>query len=126
MRANRRRPTRTFALLPFNWRPAQTIHEHAVCGQRFVVIGCWIGSDITLDLVANHSDELLAAGPMEGAAWTPTFPDSAEMARPARTPDWHAWLVRRELPKRRYDRWPKMGQRRPMSLAPEEARKSGI
>ncbi|MBI2962940.1 MAG: alpha/beta hydrolase [Deltaproteobacteria bacterium] len=88
---------------PVDWRPAQTIHEHAefvarfgraVCGQRFVVIGCSIGGDITLDLVAHHSDELLAAVAMEGAAWTPTFPDPLEMSRPSWAPGWQDVMER--------------------------------
>ena len=88
---------------PVGWRPAQTIHEHAefvyqfgraVCDQRFVVIGCSIGGDITIDLVANHSDQLLAAVPMEGAAWTPTFPNPVEMSRPSWMPGWQDVMER--------------------------------
>src|SRR5262249_42752418 len=63
---------------PVGWQPARTIHEHAefvyrfanaVCDERPVIMGCSIGGDITLDLVANHSTDLLAAVAMEGAAW---------------------------------------------------------
>ena len=82
---------------PVGWRAARTIHEHAefvhqfakaVCDEPPVVMGCSIGGDITIDLVAHHSAELRAAVPMEGAAWTPTFPNPDEMSRPSWMPGW--------------------------------------
>ncbi len=88
---------------PVDWRAARTIHEHAefvhgfakaVCDERPVIMGCSIGGDITLDLVANHSPDLLAAIPMEGAAWTPTFPNPEEMSRPSWMPGWQDVMER--------------------------------
>src|SRR5262245_4495775 len=88
---------------PVGWQPARTIHEHAefvyrfanaVCDERPVIMGCSIGGDITLDLVANHSTDLLAAVAMEGAAWTPTFPDPEEMSRPSWMPGWQDVMER--------------------------------
>jgi pimeloyl-ACP methyl ester carboxylesterase len=88
---------------PVAWRAAGTIHEHAefvyrfakaVCNERPVIMGCSIGGDITLDLVANHSADLLAAIPMEGAAWTPTFPNPEEMSRPSWMPGWQDVMER--------------------------------
>jgi pimeloyl-ACP methyl ester carboxylesterase len=88
---------------PVEWQPARTINEHAefvhrfaraVCDEPPVIMGCSIGGDITLDLVANHSAELLAAVAMEGAAWTPTFPNPEEMARPSWMPGWQDVMER--------------------------------
>jgi pimeloyl-ACP methyl ester carboxylesterase len=88
---------------PVAWQAARTIHEHAefvhrfaraVCDEPPIVMGCSIGGDIALDLVAHHSAELRAAVAMEGAAWTPTFPDPAEMARPSWTPGWQDVMER--------------------------------
>jgi pimeloyl-ACP methyl ester carboxylesterase len=88
---------------PVGWRAARTIHEHAefvyrfanaVCDKRPVIMGCSIGGDITLDLVANHSADLLAAVAMEGAAWTPTFPNPEEMSRPSWMPGWQDVMER--------------------------------
>lgn len=88
---------------PVGWQAARTIHEHAefvysfakaVCDERPVIMGCSIGGDITLDLVANHSADLLAAIPMEGAAWTPTFPNPEEMSRPSWMPGWQDVMER--------------------------------
>jgi pimeloyl-ACP methyl ester carboxylesterase len=88
---------------PVGWKAATSIHEHAefiyrfakaVCNERPVIMGCSIGGDITLDLVANHSADLLAAIPMEGAAWTPTFPNPEEMSRPSWMPGWQDVMER--------------------------------
>jgi pimeloyl-ACP methyl ester carboxylesterase len=88
---------------PVGWRAARTIHEHAefvhqfakaVCDEPPVVMGCSIGGDITIDLVAHHSAELRAAVPMEGAAWTPTFPNPDEMSRPSWMPGWQDVMER--------------------------------
>jgi pimeloyl-ACP methyl ester carboxylesterase len=88
---------------PVGWQAARTIHEHAefvysfakaVCDERPIIMGCSIGGDITLDLVANHSADLLAAIPMEGAAWTPTFPNPEEMSRPSWMPGWQDVMER--------------------------------
>lgn len=88
---------------PVDWRPIETIHDHAefvmrfakaVCEERPVVMGCSIGGDITLDLVANHSAELRAAIAMEGAAWSPTFPNPEEMSRPSWMPGWQDLMER--------------------------------
>jgi pimeloyl-ACP methyl ester carboxylesterase len=89
--------------LPVDWRPIETIHEHAefvyqfglaISDEPFAVMGCSIGGDIVLDLVANHSDGLFAAIAMEGAAWTPTFPDPVEMSRPSWAPGWQDVMER--------------------------------
>lgn len=87
---------------PVNWEPATTIHEHAesthkfiktVCGdEKPVVIGTSIGGNIVVDLLAHHSEDLLAAIPMEGAARTPTFPPSWEALEPSWSPGWQAAL----------------------------------
>lgn len=88
---------------PVGWEPTRTIHGHAefvhrfaraVCDQPPVILGCSIGGDITLDLVAHHSEDLAAAIPMEGAAWTPTFPNPAEMAHPSWRPGWQDLMER--------------------------------
>ncbi|HSJ96808.1 MAG TPA: alpha/beta hydrolase [Myxococcota bacterium] len=89
---------------PVGWEVHRSIHEHAqfvwrfaqeVCGGRKpVVIGCSIGGDITIDLLAHHADGLAAAIPMEGAAWTPTFPNPAEMELPSWMPGWQDVMER--------------------------------
>ena len=104
LRAIARRSAGTLAVLSRSaGEPARTIHEHAEFVYQFgegrlrrapVVMGCSIGGDITIDLVANHSDELLAAVPMEGAAWTPTFPNPEEMSRPSWMPGWQDVMER--------------------------------
>lgn len=88
---------------PVDWKATQSIHDHAesvmafaeaVCDEPPVVMGCSIGGDITLDLVAHHSRELRAAVAMEGAAWTPTFPNPESMARPSWMPGWQDLMER--------------------------------
>lgn len=87
---------------PVNWEPTWSIHDHAetvhafmraVCGdEKAVITGASIGGNITMDLVAHHSEDLLAAVPMEGAARTPTFPDPSEAAYLAWAPGWQGLL----------------------------------
>ena len=88
---------------PVDWTVTRTIHGHAefvhrfaktVCDAPPVIVGCSIGGDVTLDLVAHHSEDLAAAVPMEGAAWTPTFPNPAELARPSWRPAWQDLMER--------------------------------
>ena len=68
------------------FKPIDSIHAHAevvwnLCKKlglhRPVIMGCSIGGDITLDIAAHHSRDLLAAIPCEAAARTPTYPLAA-------------------------------------------------
>ena len=78
---------------PVNWEPIRRIHAHAefvhafigaTCdGQAPAAMGCSTGGNVVLDLAAHHSAELTGVIAMEGAAWTTTFPDPAEVERPA-------------------------------------------
>lgn len=88
---------------PVRWEPMRTIHEQAefvhrfvqeVCDEKPVIVGCSIGGDIAVDLAANHSTEYLGIIAMEGAAWTPTFPNPGEMERPAWVPSWRDVMER--------------------------------
>ena len=88
---------------PVDWKAATSIHEHAefvhrfaaaVCDEPPIIIGCSIGGDITIDLVAHHSGEIRAAIAMEGAGWSPTFPDPVEMSRPSWMPGWQDVMER--------------------------------
>lgn len=63
--------------------PIDSVHVYAeliwkLCAElgmrRPVIMGCSIGGDITLDIAAHHSTDLLAAIPCEAAARTPTYP----------------------------------------------------
>ena len=88
---------------PVGWQAARTIHEHAefvyrfskaVCDEPPIIMGCSIGGDITIDLVAHHSADLRAAVAMEGGAWTPTFPNPEELSRPSWMPGWQDVMER--------------------------------
>lgn len=89
---------------PVNWDLRRSLHDQAefvlrfveeTCeGEKPVVMGCSIGGDITLDLLAHHSEAFAAAIPMEGASWTPTFANPAELERPSWMPGWQAMLER--------------------------------
>jgi pimeloyl-ACP methyl ester carboxylesterase len=85
-----------------NWEPTRRLHDHAetvyafikaVCGdEKVVVTGASIGGNIVFDLIAHHSEDLLAAIPMDGAARTPTFPDPFEATHLSWCPGWQALL----------------------------------
>lgn len=88
---------------PVEWKPLRTIHEQAefvhrfaqeVCDATPVMTGCSIGGDIAVDLAAHHSADYLAIIAMEGAAWTPTFPNPGEMERPSWVPSWRDVMER--------------------------------
>ncbi|MQA12827.1 MAG: alpha/beta fold hydrolase [Pseudonocardiaceae bacterium] len=76
---------------PINWSAVTSLHVYAeflfeLCLllelERPVVLGCSIGGDISLDFAANHSLELRACISQEGAARTPTFPDTKGIMEP--------------------------------------------
>lgn len=88
---------------PAGWQPTRTIHDHAefvhrfyqdVCGEKGVMLGCSIGGDVAVDLAAHHSRDYLAIIAMEGAAWTPTFPNPGELERPSWVPSWRDLMER--------------------------------
>jgi pimeloyl-ACP methyl ester carboxylesterase len=88
---------------PVGWEPTRRIHAHAefvyrflqeVCDEPAAAVGCSTGANVVLDLAAHHSDGLLGVVAMEGAAWTPTFPDPAEVERPSWGPSWRDAMER--------------------------------
>lgn len=89
---------------PPNWIPIDTAHGMAefiwnfttkVCkGKKPVIAGCSIGGNITIDLVAHHSPDILAAIAMEGGVYTPTVAPLDEFLLPSMLPSWQDWLER--------------------------------
>jgi pimeloyl-ACP methyl ester carboxylesterase len=89
---------------PPKWIPIDSAHDMAeflwsfsaaVCKDRKPAIaGCSIGGNITIDLVANHSKDILAGIAMEGAVYTPTVSPLDEFLLPAWLPSWQDWLER--------------------------------
>ncbi len=90
-----------------NDQPFRDMHPYAefvwsfvreVCTGKPVITGCSIGGDMTLDLVVHHSEDILAAIAMEGAARTPAYPDTSVAEQPAWYPGWHAGLEAMGVP----------------------------
>ncbi len=82
-----------------NDEPFRDMHPYAqfvwsfvqeVCEEKPVIMGCSLGGDMTLDLVAHHSKKIRGAIAMEGAARTPLFPDTSLAEQPAWYPGWQA------------------------------------
>lgn len=76
---------------PLGWKPIDDLHVFAEWVMAFaatlgldrpVVMGCSIGGDIAVDLAVHHSAELRASIALEGAAYTPTYGDSALLMEP--------------------------------------------
>lgn len=89
---------------PPNWTPIDSAHDMAeflwafataVCnGKKPVIAGCSIGGNITIDLVAHHSEDILAAIAMEGGIYTPTVAPLDEFLLPSWLPSWQDWIER--------------------------------
>lgn len=89
---------------PVNWEPFRRMHDYAeftwkiakaVCGsEKPIILGTSIGGDMTVDLAAHHSEEMLAALALEGAAYTPTFPDIRIYEDPHACPGWRDEMER--------------------------------
>ncbi|MFL5521427.1 MAG: alpha/beta fold hydrolase [Gemmatimonadales bacterium] len=59
-----------------------------------VVVGASIGGDMVTDLACHHSDRMRAALVLEGAAYTPTFPDIFIYEHPHACPGWRDMMER--------------------------------
>lgn len=89
---------------PVGWEPFRNMHDYAefvwrmaetICGdEKPIILGCSIGGDMTVDLACHHSDQMLAALVLEGAAHTPTFPDIKIYEDPHACPGWRDMMER--------------------------------
>jgi pimeloyl-ACP methyl ester carboxylesterase len=88
---------------PVNGEPFRVMHEYAefvwqiinvVCDDKPVVVGCSIGGNMVTDLACHHSEEMHAALALEGAAFTPTFPNVNLYEHPHACPSWRDLMER--------------------------------
>lgn len=89
---------------PVNWEPFRRMHDYAefvwriietVCrSDKPIVLGTSIGGDMTVDLACHHSSDIRAALALEGAAYTPTFPDIRIYEDPHACPSWRDSMER--------------------------------
>lgn len=89
---------------PVGWEPFRRMHDYAefvwriietICGdEKPIIAGTSIGGDMTVDLACYHSDDILAALALEGAAHTPTFPDIRLYEDPHAAPGWRDMMER--------------------------------
>jgi pimeloyl-ACP methyl ester carboxylesterase len=88
---------------PVNWEPFRVMHDYAefvwkvieaVCEDHPVVAGCSIGGDMVTDLACHHSARMRAALALEGAAYTPTFPNVNIYEHPHACPGWRDLMER--------------------------------
>ena len=86
---------------PVNWEPISNLHTYAEFIWAFaqtlnlekpIILGCSIGADIAIDLAVHHSPELRACIALEGAAHTPTFPDTTLALEPHSFLGWETVL----------------------------------
>ncbi|MBP6031001.1 MAG: alpha/beta hydrolase [Sphingobium sp.] len=89
---------------PVGWEPIRRMHTYAefvwnavkaICGdEKPVILGTSIGGNMTVDLACHHSPDMLAALALEGAGYTPTFPDLRIYEHPHAAPGWRDMMER--------------------------------
>ena len=88
---------------PVDWEPFREMHDYAefvwriveeVCDEKPVVAGCSIGGNMATDVACHHSEEMRAALALEGAAYTPTFPNVNIYEHPHACPGWRDIMER--------------------------------
>lgn len=88
---------------PVDWGPFRQMREYsaftwdviqAVCDEDPIVMGCSIGGNMVTDMACHYSDDMVAALALEGAAYTPTFPDVHEYEHSHACPGWRDIMER--------------------------------
>lgn len=88
---------------PVDWQPFRNMHEYAefvwrasetICDDAPVILGTSIGGNMTVDLACHHSKDIRAALALEGAAYTPTFPNVNIYEQPHACPGWQDIMER--------------------------------
>jgi len=89
---------------PKDWQPFRVMREYAaftwkvikaICpNEKMVVTGSSIGGDMVTDMACHYSKDILAVLSLEGAAYTPTFPNVNIYEDPHACPGWRNIMER--------------------------------